>query len=251
MKHAVLALLFMVSTSQAAVTAKSYIVTDMSGNVIMEHAADDSRAIASITKLVTTENALHQATDEMITVTAEDIKNGRMRSSPLRAGVAYSRGTLVELALVSSDNVAAIALWRSSLAHVIPPSTTIVEASGLNPENRSSARALAGYARSLYNTELAATSVKATTAVGKITRRSTNPLINKPGWQFFLSKTGFINESGGCLVVITMIKEQLRTIVILGAADTRQRWRDLATLRRELGDSDFSQPSWATKKRAL
>lgn len=250
MRYLVFALLFAVSASQAAVTAKSYIVTDMSGNVIMEQAADEPRAIASITKLITTENTLQQAADELITISSEDVKHGRMRSSPLRAGVSYSRAALVELALVSSDNIAAIALWRASAVHMIPPSITIIEASGLNPENRSSARTLAAYARTLLSTQLAATSVKATTTIGKITKHSTNPLINKPGWQFFLSKTGFINESGGCLVVITMIKEQLRTIVILGSTDTRQRWRDLAELRHQLGDTNFSQPGWPARKSA-
>jgi D-alanyl-D-alanine endopeptidase (penicillin-binding protein 7) len=158
---------------------------------------------------------------------------------------------LIELALVSSDNVAAIALGRmEDMTATTPPTIKVVEASGLNPENKATARGLAEYARKLYNTELAATSVKPFADAGsQAPRKSTNPLINKRGWEFYLSKTGFINASGGCLVVITRIKDQLVTVVILGSKDTRQRWRDLAELRIEMGDKDFAALTEPKKKR--
>lgn len=224
-----------------AVSAKSYVIMDMAGKVLVERHADEERSIASITKLVTIERAYAQAAEELITIEASDVRDGKMRSSPLKVGQSYPRAMLIELALVSSDNVAALALGRTEDMTIPPPATVkIVEASGLNPENKATARGLAEYARKLYNTELAATSVKPFADAGSsATRKSTNPLINKRGWEFYLSKTGFINASGGCLVVITKIKEQLVTVVILGSKDTRQRWRDLAELRTELGDKDF------------
>jgi hypothetical protein len=69
-------------------------------------------------------------------------------------------------------------------------------------------------------------------------------------WTFWQPVGTYLLAGLAYSLVITMIKEQLRTIVILGSADTRQRWRDLAELRQELGDSNFSQPSWTTKRRA-
>jgi D-alanyl-D-alanine carboxypeptidase len=185
----------------------------------------------------------------LITILDEDVKAGHMHSSPLKAGMQVQRGTLIELALISSDNIAAIALGRTEAPMpTLPPNTTIVEASGLNAGNRSTAREIATIARALYDTNLAATSVKQSVTYNARERHSTNPFIGKPGWTFFLSKTGFTNPAGGCLVVITQVRDQLLTIVILGAKDARQRWLDLVELRKELGDSDFYMPTTKVAK---
>jgi D-alanyl-D-alanine endopeptidase (penicillin-binding protein 7) len=244
-----LSLLLCSMHAQAAVSAKSYIVMDMSGTVMIEKNADEERSIASITKLITTERASAQAAEELITIEPGDVKEGRMRSSPLKIGVAYPRAMLIQLALVSSDNVAALALGRNLPDGSAPPSIKVIESSGLDPENKSTARALANYARHLQNTDLAATSVLPVTISGT-PRHNTNPLLLKRGWEFFLSKTGFINQSGGCLVVITKIKDQLVAVVILGSRDTRQRWHDLAELRVRLGDTEFASPEKRKKRRA-
>lgn len=162
-----------------------------------------------------------------------------MRSTPLKVGGSYSRKDLTELALVSSDNVAALTLGRT-LPDEVYEHATIVESSGLDPRNKSTARQLALAAKELYQTEVAAVSTRPTTDVGA--RHSTNPLLTKAGWDFFLSKTGFIKDSGGCLVVIVNVKGKPVTIVVLGATSTKQRWLDLIELRQLLGDSDFYVP---------
>lgn len=249
MKKALISLILCVPLVCAAVTAKSYVVMDIDGKVIAEQNADAQLPIASITKLITAERNSELPPDELITITAEDVRDGKMRSTPLRVGHSYTRAVLMELALVNSDNVAAIALGRSSpITPTIGPNTTYVEASGLNPKNRSTARELAELGRSLYNTSIASTSVLPNVVVEGRVRPSTNPLLNANGWEFHLSKTGFINASGGCLLVITKIKDKLAVVAILGSADTRQRWRDLAELRAELGDSGFQWPFWKAIK---
>lgn len=240
MKHLLFIALSFVSSALYAMTAQSYIVTDMEGQTIIQMSPDDRRSIASITKLFVAEQAIKLDQDEMIEITKDDLRSGQMRSTPLRVGKAYSRRQLTELALVSSDNVAAIALGRSA-----PPDTsyaTLVESSGLNPENQSTARELANAARILYLTEIGRISVSNQTEIGR--RHSTNPLLNKSGWEFLLSKTGFINQSGGCLVVILKISSQDRfvAISILGARNTKDRWQDLIEIRRILGDTDFYVP---------
>lgn len=239
MKNLLVILALLWSSSSFALTADSYIITELDGTVLAENNADAMKPIASITKLMIAQRSAELDPNELIEIIPSDIKSGRMRSTPLRAGKSYTRAQLTELALVSSDNVAAIALGRSvefkHTAHA-----TLVEASGLSPENQASARGLASLATSMYMTEAAAVSTRTTTEVGN--RKNTNPLITKTGWTFYLSKTGFINKSGGCLVVITEMGGRVVVAVILGAANTKERWRDLAELRRSLGDSDFYVP---------
>lgn len=133
--------------------------------------------------------------------------------------------------------VAAIALGRSA-----PPETShanLVESSGLNAANQSTAREIAAAARELYYTDIGRISVRQKTEVGS--RNSTNPFLKKDGWRFFLSKTGFINRSGGCLVVVMLVNEVPVTVALLGSA-SKQRWQDLIKIRRMLGDSDFYTP---------
>ena len=244
--------LVIASFASNAMTAKSYIVTEMDGRVIVEKNADDVRSIASITKLFTARGSAAYDMSEMIEILPEDMKTGRMRSTPLKIGQSYSRGLLMELALVSSDNVAALALGRSiQPISTLPPSTTIVEASGLDPQNQSSARDLASVARELVDTELAKTSVQPTVMIDTKERHSTNPLLTRNGWNFKLSKTGFINQAGGCLVVVFETGGRLVTAVILGSSGVPARWKDLYELRQQLNDHDtFAGPPSKVKLKA-
>lgn len=247
LKSCVLALAFAASVAQAEVTAKAYIVTDMDGHVLLEKNADEIRSIASITKLITTRSSAAFDQNELIIITADDVKLGRMRSSPLRVGESYTRGQLTNLALVSSDNIAAIALGRTL---VLPPgelpiSVHWVEGSGLDPANVASARDLAEVARKLVDTDISRASIQATYSINDRVRKSTNPLIGKQGWSFDLSKTGFINQAGGCVVSIFSDGTGRKLVaVVLGSRNVPERWRDLYTLRRELDpDSVFASPS--------
>lgn len=216
----------------------------MDGRVILEKNADVVRPIASITKLFTVWSASENNLQEMIQIIPSDMKNGRMRSTPLIVGHSYSRESLMRLALVSSDNVAAIALGRNNQPiALLPPATTVVEASGLDPRNQSSARDLANVARQLVNSDLAKESVQSKVFIDSTERRSTNPMLSRSGWLFKLSKTGFINQAGGCLVVVFESGGRLVTAVILGSASVPGRWHDLFELRRLINNSDiFASP---------
>jgi D-alanyl-D-alanine carboxypeptidase len=229
----------------AALTADAYIVQDLEGTVLLEKNADAVRPIASISKLVVVQNSIALDPLELITISKFDFRNGA-HSAVLRPGKVYTRRQLEELALVPSDNVAAIALGRS-VPDNVSQYATIVEPSGLDPQNTSSARLLAAMARGLYQSDVAEISTRTVTEVGK--RHSTNPFLSKTGWSFYLSKTGFINSAGGCLVVITEIGQKVVTVVILGAANTKERWQDLIELRRMLGDTGFYVPVKVTAVR--
>lgn len=238
-------LLFFSGSSVAReVSAAAYIVTDMSGTVLLEKNADVPRSIASITKLITTRASTAQDPNELITILQEDMMAGRMRSSALKVNQNYTRAQLQSLALVASDNVAAIALARSLKDPMVAPEgITWVEGSGLNPGNSASARDLAKLAREMVNTELAHTSVQPTISIGALLRRSTNPMLEAKGWNFSLSKTGFINEAGGCVVTIFQAGGRQLVAVILGSRNVPERWRDLYELRRQINpDEEFAAP---------
>jgi D-alanyl-D-alanine endopeptidase (penicillin-binding protein 7) len=242
MKNGLIVALLLFSSMAYSMSARSYLVMEMDGKVILEKNPDELRPIASITKLITAGKNLSLEMSELIEITREDVINGKMKSTPLVIGKVYTRGMLMRLSLVSSDNVAALALGRSStVVPILENDTVYVEASGLNSGNKSTARSLAKLAISLKDTDIATASVQNTISIDGKTRRSTNPLLLSQGWNFILSKTGFINESGGCLVVITKVMDRFVSIAILGSSNTKQRWVDLSEIRLLLGDSDFER----------
>jgi len=223
-----------------AMTAKSYIVTDMEGIVLIEKNADEIRPIASITKLVTARASIAFDPAEEIRILAEDFKAGRMRSTPLRIGESYTRELLTKLALISSDNVASLALARTSTFEFLLPETMqIVEGSGLDRRNVSSARGIAELARSMADSELARISIEPSVTIRNVTKKSTNPLLTRNGWTFRLSKTGFTNPAGGCLVAVFESGGRYIVAVILGSRDVPARWRDLIELRKLIDSGSF------------
>lgn len=253
-KWIIISLPFIAGAAQADVTAKAYIVTDMDGHVLLEKNADEIRSIASITKLITTRSSAAFDQNELIIITTADVVAGRMRSSPLRVGESYTRSQLMNLTLVSSDNIAAIALGRTLALPPgeLPERMKWVEGSGLDPANVATARDLAEVARKLIDTDISRASVQATYSINDHVRKSTNPLIGKHGWSFELSKTGFINQAGGCVVSIFTDGAGRRLVaVVLGSRNVPERWRDLYALRKEVDpDSIFASPGGLKMARA-
>lgn len=246
MRYLLTWLLMFIVLPVKALTAEAYIVTDMNGKPLIEHNADETRSIASITKLFIAEKSMQLDQDELLMVTPGDVAHGRMRSTPLRAWQSYTRRQLIELALVSSDNIAAATLGRT-LPDFVTDKATLVEATGLNPANQSTARNLADAARALFLTDIGRISTEKNAELGN--RHSTNPLIDREGWKFYLSKTGFISASGGCLVVVFELNGKLATAVVLGARNVKERWNDLIELRRKLGDTGFYVPLQVVKRK--
>lgn len=251
MKFLIAAILSALTLNCSAISARSYVVTDMMGNVLDEHNAEEVLPIASITKLVTATKAANYNPEDILVVTREDIvgTHGNYRRGRWRPGMYVTRDQLLNLALVTSDNVAANTLGRTSLIMPeLPPNTQIVESSGAMAANTSTAVDVAEIARNLYHTDVAERSVLPGMQWGKHSLPSTNPLIGKPGWVFHLSKTGYTRAAGGCLVVITEWAGQLVTVVILGSDNVRSRWLDLWELRRKWDDSEYYKPEIAPYK---
>jgi D-alanyl-D-alanine endopeptidase (penicillin-binding protein 7) len=52
--------------------------------------------------------------------------------------------------------------------------------------------------------------------------RNTNSLVGH-GYKFLVSKTGFINKAGGCIVMMIDTANGIRTVVLLGSKNTKTR----------------------------
>ena len=221
------------SLSQAQISAQAYVVLDQDGVILFEKNPNEVRSIASITKLFSLSQIV--PVSRLINITKDEkdtLKGTRMR---LKSG-SYNELELIDAALSASNNEAAKSLGKHHntlyvMAQEKYPDIHIVEPSGLDPNNKSSALALARSALIISKTPIAEHTIKPSMYVGNRSFRNTNPLLRKPGWDFILSKTGFINESGGCLVVVMRIGGKDYSVALLGSSNTRQRWKDLSQLR--------------------
>ena len=208
--------------------------------------------IASLTKLMTglVISGAHLPMDEMIEITQDDVDLEKGSSSRLRVGTVLSRGELLHLALMSSENRAANALGRSfpggadvfvQLMNVKARSlgmlsTAYVEPTGLSSKNQSSARDLAKLVDVASGDPLLrelSTSPGYQVAVGNRTLQynNTNRLIKNPSWDIGLQKTGYISEAGRCLVMQTKVAGRNLIMVFLDSAGKLSRLGDAERVR--------------------
>jgi serine-type D-Ala-D-Ala endopeptidase (penicillin-binding protein 7) len=208
------------------------------GKLLYAKNADTVTPIASITKVMTAMVVLDAKLplDEAITITNEDIDTLKGSRSRLPVGSAFRREDLMRLALMASDNRAASALGRNypggldafveamnTKAKLLNMgSSRFVDSSGLAPGNVSSPQDLANLVseaarypliREFSTTpELHVTLPNAKKPMGF---NNTNALVKNQDWKIGLSKTGYINESGKCLVMQATIANNPVVIVLL------------------------------------
>ena len=208
--------------------------------------------IASITKLMTgvVINEARLPMDEEITITQDDVDTEKRSRSRLTVGSTLSRGELLHLALMSSENRAAHALGRTypggmptfvammnaKAKGLGMKDTRYVEPTGLSSDNQSSARDLATLVNAAYNEP---TLRELTTSQGyqvEIGSRimqfnNTNRLVKNPDWDIGLQKTGFINEAGQCLVLQAKVAGRKLIMVFLDSAGKLSRIADAERVR--------------------
>jgi D-alanyl-D-alanine endopeptidase (penicillin-binding protein 7) len=209
--------------------------------------------IASLTKLMTglVVSEARLPMDEVITISQADVDTEKGSSSRLRVGTELSRGELLHLALMSSENRAAHALGRTfpgglpvfvglmnAKAQTIGMSdTNYAEPTGLSSKNQSSARDLAKLVNVAHGDptlrELT-TSHDYQVAVGKRTLQynNTNRLVKSPSWDIGLQKTGYITEAGQCLVMQAKVAGRKLIMVFLDSAGKLSRIGDAERVRR-------------------
>ena len=211
-------------------TAQAWLVADGDGKMLEGNNTTDVRAIASITKLMTVMVTLdnNQPLDEVI--------------STKLYGKHLTRRELISLAIIKSDNNAAKLLcehhsgglvgciqamnWKAWTLDM--KDTHYLEPTGLSIFNVSTAQDLVKLvmAASQYdiikedsNRDLLTMTVG---KKGKALFHNTNTLVGK-GYEFIVSKTGWITKSGGCIVMMLTTERGIRTVVLLGSKNTKTR----------------------------
>ena len=209
--------------------------------------------IASITKLMTglliAEANLPM--DEVITITQDDVDTEKNSGSRLRVGSKLTRGEMLHLALMSSENRAAHALGRTypgGLQHFVKlmnqkaqllgmTETQFVEPTGLSSRNQSSAHDLATLVNVTHGNHLLrelSTSPSYEVAVGNrmLQFNNTNSLVKSDRWDIGLQKTGYISEAGRCLVMQAEVAGRKLIMVFLDSVGRYSRQADAERVRR-------------------
>ena len=208
--------------------------------------------IASITKLMTglLISEAHLPMETPITITQDDVDTEKHSRSRLVVGATLTRGELLHLALMASENRAAHALGRTypggmsmfvermnAKAQLLGmQDTRYVEPTGLSSQNRSSARDLARLVGMAYHDPLLrelTTSPGYEVEVGRRTLQfnNTNRLVKSPAWDIGLQKTGYISEAGRCLVMQAEIAGRKLIMVFLDSTGKFSRLADAERVR--------------------
>ena len=233
----------------------SALVVDGDGNLIYGKDIDTVRPIASITKLMTAMVILDSGVDlaERITVTRADRDLVQLTGSRLEYGATLSRREMILLAIMSSENRAAAALGRTwpgglddFVAHMNAKAAALgmqhshfADPAGLHVENQSTARDLGRMVAAAHDYPLireASTTqrleVRPYKNRGPLNYVNTNRLLKNESWDIALSKTGYINEAGRCLVMQATIEGEPVSIVLLNSFGKLTPFGDSNRLRK-------------------
>ncbi|MBE7374016.1 D-alanyl-D-alanine endopeptidase [Pseudomonas lopnurensis] len=245
------------TTSQELASGSALLVDLKTNEVLYSINPDMVVPIASVTKLMTAMVTLDAKLplDEQLPVTIRDAAEMQGVFSRVRIGSEISRREMLLLTLMSSENRAA-----ASLAHHYPggyaafvqamnakaralgmAQTHYVEPTGLSERNVSSANDLVKLIRASRQYALIqqfSTTDEKTVAFRKpnytLGFRNTNALVRKPNWDIQLSKTGFTNAAGHCLVMSTTMNQRPVAFVVLDAFGKYTHMADANRLKKWL-----------------
>jgi len=218
----------------------SALIVDSHGHSVYAKSIEKPLPIASITKLMTAMVVLDKKLplDEKITITKADRDLIQLTGSRLKYGATLSRREMIHLALMSSENRAATALGRTypgGMKGIVQAmnekalslgmkTANFADPAGLKVENRASAIDLVAMITAAEKYPLihkATTSRELTVhpykSKGPLRYVNTNRLIKNKKWDIELSKTGYINEAGRCLVMKTEISGEPMVMVLLNS----------------------------------
>jgi D-alanyl-D-alanine endopeptidase (penicillin-binding protein 7) len=228
--------------------SNSVLVLDAeTSDVLYSRQAEQAAPIASITKLMTAIVVLEggQPLDEMITITEADCARGRGTYSRLAVGTKLSRGDLLHLALMSSENRAAHAVGRAypgglkafvramnqKAKALGMKSAKFVDPTGLSSGNVASPLDLSKLVIAASQNETIqeySTDDAHVVQVGNLLLeyRNTDSLVENPAWDIIVQKTGYIAAAGRCLVLKTVIEGRAVVIVLLNSFGKYTRTAD-------------------------
>lgn len=251
------------STPLKLASSKALVINQLTGEVIYAKNTDLTTPIASVTKLMTAMVMLdaHLPLDELLYITDEDVDTLKHTRSRLSVGTTLTRGELLQLALMASENRAASALGRNYpggtaafvramniKAHTLGmTSTSFSDATGLDSNNVSTAEDLVKMVGAAYHypeiRQVTTSPSQEITLYGRqnpLNFVNTNALVRGGKWEIGLSKTGFINEAGRCLVMQAEISGQPMIIVLLDSAGKMTRIGDANRIRKWVEHNDVA-----------
>ncbi len=241
----------------------AYVIDQDTNEVLVSKNDQAVLPIASITKLMTgvVISEAKLSMDESITITQDDVDTEKGSSSRLKVGTTLTRGELLHLSLMASENRAAHALGRTypgglqafvdlmnaKAAALGMRDTRYIEPTGLSSKNQSSAKDLATLVSLAYQDPILrelSTSPSHQVEVGKHTLnyKTTNRLIKNPNWDIGLQKTGYISEAGQCLVMQAKIAGRKLILVFLDSAGKLSRIADAERVRKWVEVNHASRP---------
>ncbi|MGU5686582.1 D-alanyl-D-alanine endopeptidase [Aeromonas allosaccharophila] len=240
------------------VRSSSALVVDVkTGKTLYQKNATKVRPIASLTKLMTALVVLDakQNLNQTITVDKNDLDRVKHTHSRIRMGTKVTRRDALHLALMSSENRMASALarhypgGRSAFVRAMNNkarqlgmrNTHFYDSTGLSTRNVSTAQDLGKLAAAAYRQPLIRQftqdenrEMRFSSPAYSLMFNNTNPLVKNPDWDVRLSKTGFTDEAGRCLVMRAKPDNQELAIVLLNSVGKRTPIGDANRIRKWL-----------------
>jgi serine-type D-Ala-D-Ala endopeptidase (penicillin-binding protein 7) len=233
--------------------SSSVLIIDQSdSSVLYSRHSDVAMPIASITKLMTALVVLDakQPLDEPIQITEADRDLPKASFSRLTVGTTLTRGDLMHLALMASENRAAHALgsnypgglpamveaMNAKAAQLGMTNSHFVDPTGLSSQNVASPEDLSKLViAASHNSTIREFSTDRHYAV-KVRRhmvefRNTDNLVANPTWNIIVQKTGYIAEAGKCLVMAAVIEGRSVVIVLLDSLGKYTRVADAKRIK--------------------
>lgn len=245
-------------TSKQELASYSAMLVDTKTNEVLYSSNPEAvMPIASVSKLMTAMVTLDAklSLKEKLTVTVAENPEMKNVYSRIRLGSTLSRKDAMLLTLMSSENRAA-----TTLAHHYPggykafvkamnakakalgmSNSHFVEPTGLSEKNVSTAADLVKLLQSARSYpllgELSSTPSKSVT-FGKprysLAFYNTNRLVNKDSWDINLTKTGYTDAAGHCLVMLTRMAKRDVAFVVLDSFGKQTHLGDAGRLKKWL-----------------
>lgn len=232
------------------------VVDQDSGETLVTKNSNQEMPIASLTKLMTALVVLDAKLpmDETLEISSEDIDHWRNTHSRLTVGTQLTRSEMLLLALMSSENRAAMSLSRNypggrkafiaqmnaKARSLGMNSTHFADPAGLSNESVSTAHDLqflvkAAYAQPLIRRDSTQEDHEVRVGRRMLTFINSNRLVRGGGdWDIGMQKTGFTNEAGRCLVMQVNLQGRRLAMIFLDSFGKLTRYADALRVRQHL-----------------
>ncbi len=239
------------------------VVEDGTGKILLEKNPNALVPIASLTKLMTAMVVLDSKPDMDAPISIDKIDVDMLKHSTSRVpvGATISRRDVLQLALMSSDNRAAASLARTytggraafgaamsaKIKSLGMTQTVLDDPTGLSPSNKSTAADL----MKMATAAAAYPDIRRITTAPKdmikingrpVEYHNTNRLVGAKGWDIGLSKTGYTEEAGRCLIMRIKSAGTNATLILLNAKASSARVLDALNIRRFIAGNEGEPP---------